>query len=194
MSKHEPRSPLVLGDTSEMPLLERRTSAEIAAARPPALGEIGFIGLGRMGTAMAANLAAAGRRAAPAVAPPLICQRSIRGRSCAPSTLDRDNSGNTERPEGGLGRDPAEEKKQSRRRLVVDRVDDLVETYIRERVAQTETWRTISNLLRRDVIAHWGNKSIHEISKRDVSDLIGLVAQRNEHAGHRSFEDAENLL
>jgi 3-hydroxyisobutyrate dehydrogenase-like beta-hydroxyacid dehydrogenase len=62
MSKHEPRSPLVLGDTSEMPLLERRTSAEIAAARPPALGEIGFIGLGRMGTAMAANLAAAGRR------------------------------------------------------------------------------------------------------------------------------------
>lgn len=83
------------------------------------------------------------------------------------------------------GRDLAEEKKQSRRRLVVDRVDDLVETYIRERVAQTETWRTISNLLRRDVIAHWGSKSIHEISKRDVSDLIGLIAQRNDHAGHR---------
>ena len=32
------------------------------------------------------------------------------------------------------GRDPAEEKKQSRRRLVVDRVDDLVETFIREHV------------------------------------------------------------
>jgi 3-hydroxyisobutyrate dehydrogenase-like beta-hydroxyacid dehydrogenase len=45
-----------------MPLRERRTSSKLAAARPPALGEIGFVGLGRMGTAMAANLAAAGRR------------------------------------------------------------------------------------------------------------------------------------
>jgi integrase len=92
------------------------------------------------------------------------------------------------------GRDPAEEKKQSRRRLVVDRVDDLVETYIRERVAQTETWRTISNLLRRDVIAHWGTKSIHEITKRDVSDLIGLVAQRNEHAGHRLLKTLKTFF
>jgi integrase len=92
------------------------------------------------------------------------------------------------------GRDPAEEKKQSRRRLVVDRVDDLVETYIRERVAQTETWRTISNLLRRDVIAHWGTKSIHEISKRDVSDLIGLIAQRNDHAGHRLLKTLKTFF
>src|SRR4249920_2557468 len=37
------------------------------------------------------------------------------------------------------GRDPAEEKRQSRRRLVVDRIDDLVETFIRERVAQIRT-------------------------------------------------------
>jgi integrase len=92
------------------------------------------------------------------------------------------------------GRDPAEEKKQSRRRLVVDRVDDLVETYIRERVAQTETWRTISNLLRRDVIAHWGNKSIHEIKKRDVSDLIGLIGQRNDHAGHRLLKTLKTFF
>jgi hypothetical protein len=32
------------------------------AGRPPVLGDIGFIGLGHMGTAMAANLAASGRR------------------------------------------------------------------------------------------------------------------------------------
>src|SRR5258708_33995879 len=69
------------------------------------------------------------------------------------------------------GRDPAEEKKQSRRRLVVDRIDDLVETFIQERVSQIRTARRITNLLRRDVIAHWGTKSIHEIKKRDVIDL-----------------------
>jgi hypothetical protein len=92
------------------------------------------------------------------------------------------------------GRDPAEEKKQSRRRLVVDRIDDLVETYIREHVAQTGTWRTISNLLRRDVIAHWGTKSIHEIKKRDVSDLIGLTAQRNAHASHRLLKTLKTFF
>jgi 3-hydroxyisobutyrate dehydrogenase-like beta-hydroxyacid dehydrogenase len=62
MPKHEPRSPLVLSGASELRLRERRTSGKITAAGPPELGEIGFIGLGRMGTAMAANLAAAGRR------------------------------------------------------------------------------------------------------------------------------------
>jgi integrase len=92
------------------------------------------------------------------------------------------------------GRDPAEEKKQSRRRLVADRVDDLVETYIREHVAQIGTWRTISNLLRRDVIAHWGTKSIHEVKKRDVSDLIGLVAQRNDHAAHRLLKTLKTFF
>lgn len=83
------------------------------------------------------------------------------------------------------GRDPAEEKKQSRRRLVVDRIDDLIETYIREHVAQTGSRSRISNLLRRDVVPHWGTKSLHDIKKRDVSDLVSLIAQRNAHAGHR---------
>jgi len=45
MCKHEPRPPLVSEST-----------------RPPVLGDIGFVGLGHMGTAMAANLVAAGRR------------------------------------------------------------------------------------------------------------------------------------
>jgi hypothetical protein len=35
------------------------------------------------------------------------------------------------------------------------------------------------------VIPYWGAKSIHEIKKRDVSDLIRLIAQRNAHASHR---------
>src|SRR6185437_10124502 len=57
------------------------------------------------------------------------------------------------------GRDPAEEKKQSRRRMVVDRIDDLVESFIQEHVSQTGTKNRISNLLRRDVVLHWGGKS-----------------------------------
>jgi integrase len=83
------------------------------------------------------------------------------------------------------GRDPAEEKKQSRRRLVVDRIDDLVERFIQERISHIATSKTLINLLRRDVIPYWGTKSIHEIKKRDVSDLVSLIAQRNAHASHR---------
>jgi hypothetical protein len=83
------------------------------------------------------------------------------------------------------GRDPAEEKKQSRRRMVVDGVDDLVETFIRERVSPIRTAKKISNLLRRDVLSHWGTKSIHEIKKRDVIELVNEISQRNAHAGYR---------
>jgi hypothetical protein len=38
------------------------------------------------------------------------------------------------------GRDPAEEKKQARRRLVVDQVEDLVETFVRERLSRFVAW------------------------------------------------------
>src|SRR3981081_2179273 len=40
----------------------RESRGSELAARPPVRGDIGFVGLGHMGTAMAANLVAAGRR------------------------------------------------------------------------------------------------------------------------------------
>ena len=72
----------------------------------------------------------------------------------------------------------AEEKKQTRRRLVVDQVEDLIETFIRDHVSQTGTSKRISSLLRRDVVPYWGTKSIHEIKKRDVSDFASKISQR----------------
>jgi integrase len=92
------------------------------------------------------------------------------------------------------GRDPAEEKKQSRRRMVVDRIDDLVEAFIQDHVSQIATSQRIAKLLHRDVIAHWGSKSIHEIKKRDVSDLLNLVAQRNAHASHRLLKTLKTFF
>src|SRR6202171_5753640 len=61
MSEHQPCPPLAFGRKSGVPPREHRGSSELAG-RPPVLGDIGFIGLGHMGTAMAANLAASGRR------------------------------------------------------------------------------------------------------------------------------------
>ncbi len=92
------------------------------------------------------------------------------------------------------GRDPAEEKKQSRRRLVVDGIGDLVASFIQDHVSHLGTSRRISNLLRRDVVAHWGSRSIHELKKRDVSDLLNLVAQRNTHASHRLLKTLKTFF
>jgi integrase len=92
------------------------------------------------------------------------------------------------------GRDPAEEKKQTRRRLVVDRVDDLVETFIREHVTQISSRKQVTNLLRRDVITHWGTKSVHEIKRRDVSDLVSVISERNTHAGYRLLKTLKTLF
>jgi 3-hydroxyisobutyrate dehydrogenase-like beta-hydroxyacid dehydrogenase len=60
MSKHESRSPRIFGSASEIRSREHSDGSESAATRRPGLGKIGFVGLGRMGAAMAANLAADG--------------------------------------------------------------------------------------------------------------------------------------
>jgi 3-hydroxyisobutyrate dehydrogenase-like beta-hydroxyacid dehydrogenase len=61
MSKHEPCPPSAFQSASENPARVSAGGSKPGGARPRALGEIGFIGLGRMGAAMAANLAAKGR-------------------------------------------------------------------------------------------------------------------------------------
>jgi integrase len=76
------------------------------------------------------------------------------------------------------GRDPAAEKQQARRRLVVDGVEDLVELFISEHVSKTRSAREISRLLRREVIPSWGRRSVHEIGKRQVIELVTEVSGR----------------
>ena len=76
------------------------------------------------------------------------------------------------------GRDPAAEKLNARRRFVVDRIDDVVETYIADYVSKTRGAREISSLLRREIVANWGPRSVHEIKKREVIDLVMEVVGR----------------
>jgi integrase len=76
------------------------------------------------------------------------------------------------------GRDLAAEKQQARRRSVADRIEDLIELFISERVSKTRSAREISRLLRREVIPKWGKRSVHEIGKREVSELVHEIAGR----------------
>jgi len=62
MSKHEPRAPLAPSGGPPIPDGVRASGSSSTAVRSLAVGQIGFVGLGHMGAAMAANLAASGRR------------------------------------------------------------------------------------------------------------------------------------
>jgi integrase len=76
------------------------------------------------------------------------------------------------------GRDPATEKRAARRRIVADRVEDLLETFIAQRLSQNRSGGEIARLLRREVGKAWAGRSIHEISKRDVVEVVTAIEQR----------------
>jgi hypothetical protein len=90
-------------------------------------------------------------------------------------------------------RDPAAEKQQARRRLVADRVDELIELFINEHGANTRSAREISRLLRREVIPAWGTRSVHELGKRqvieprDASGWTGRARSRQSAGSWRGF-------
>jgi Site-specific recombinase XerD len=76
------------------------------------------------------------------------------------------------------GRDPAGEKREAKRRVVADRVEDLLEIFISQRLSQNRSGGEIARLLRREVGKAWTGKSINEISKRDVVEVISAIEQR----------------
>src|SRR6195256_249471 len=76
------------------------------------------------------------------------------------------------------GRDLAAEKCESKRRVVADRVEDLLEAFIDQHVSQNRSAGEISRLLRREVGRPWARRSIHEITKRDVVEVISAIEQR----------------
>src|SRR6201993_107362 len=76
------------------------------------------------------------------------------------------------------GRDPAAEKREAKRRVVADRVEDLLEAFIGQRLSQNRSGGEIARLLRREMGKTWAGRSIHEISKRDVVELVSPIEQR----------------
>lgn len=76
------------------------------------------------------------------------------------------------------GRDPAAEKREAKRRVVADRVEDLLELFITQRLSQNRSVNEVSRQLRREIGKPWAGRSIHQISKRDVIDVISAIEQR----------------
>ena len=76
------------------------------------------------------------------------------------------------------GRDPAAEKREKKRRVVADCVEDLLETYICQRLSQNRSGDEIARLLRREMGRAWAGRGIHEINKRDVVEVVSAIEQR----------------
>ncbi len=76
------------------------------------------------------------------------------------------------------GRDPAREKREARIREVTDRIDDVVEAFIAHHVSKNRSATEISRLLRREVGTVWKQRSVHDIGKRDVVDLVSAIESR----------------
>ncbi len=76
------------------------------------------------------------------------------------------------------GRDLVGEKREAKRRHVTERVEDLLASYIAQRLSQTRSAGEISRLLRREIAEPWRGRSIHEIGKRDVIEVISAIEQR----------------
>jgi hypothetical protein len=75
------------------------------------------------------------------------------------------------------GRDPVAEKRERKRRVVADRVEDLLETFVEQRLSQNRSGAEIARLLRREMGKAWAGRSIHEIGKRDVVEVISAIEQ-----------------
>ncbi|MBN8955805.1 MAG: integrase arm-type DNA-binding domain-containing protein [Rhizobiales bacterium] len=84
------------------------------------------------------------------------------------------------------GRDPATEKLEARRRHVVDRVDDLVETFITEHLSKLRSGDPVARLLRQEFLPKCGSRSVHDLKPRDISDIVfAMAARRTAYSGHK---------
>jgi site-specific recombinase XerC len=57
-------------------------------------------------------------------------------------------------------------------------VEDLLEAFIDQRLSQNRSGAEIARLLRREIRKDWAGRSIHEIGKRDVVEVISAIEQR----------------
>ncbi len=76
------------------------------------------------------------------------------------------------------GRDPAREKREARVREVTDRMQDVLETYMAQRLSANRSAAEISRLLRREVGETWGHRSVHDIGKREIVELVSKIVAR----------------
>jgi integrase len=78
---------------------------------------------------------------------------------------------------------------------VADRVEDLLESFIAQRLSQNRSAGEVSRLLRREIGKAWTGKSIHDVTKRDVVEVISAIEQRGAPvAANKSLKSIKTFL
>ncbi|PYC48186.1 integrase [Litorivita pollutaquae] len=81
-----------------------------------------------------------------------------------------------------LGRDPAALKKAAKAERAEaqlterDKVKTLVKTYDKRHLSTLKSGKTVKRELERHVVSEWGDRDIHEITKRDILELLEGIA------------------
>jgi len=60
-------------------------------------------------------------------------------------------------------------------------IADIAKDFLAKHAFQNRTVDETARILKRDVLPKWGKRSIHEIGKRDVNDLLDAVVARGSH-------------
>jgi hypothetical protein len=76
------------------------------------------------------------------------------------------------------GRDPALERQLAKQRNLSSKFADIAADFLSKHASQNRTVDETARILERDVIPKWGKRSIHDIGKRDVNDLLDAVITR----------------
>jgi integrase len=76
------------------------------------------------------------------------------------------------------GRDPATEKHEARRRLTADTVTEMIGLYGKLHLSQRRSGREVMQILQRTLVDRNGSRSVHEITKRDIIDVVNAVVDR----------------
>ena len=76
------------------------------------------------------------------------------------------------------GKDPAGEKRQQRRRIMKDSVDEVVAEYIARHIETIRSAVETKRVLNREVLSRWAGRSMHDIGKHDVLKLLDEIMDR----------------
>ena len=90
------------------------------------------------------------------------------------------------------GKDPAAVKRDLRKRVVTDTVEDMVKEYRSRHVYALRAGYEINRIIDTEILCRWGTKSIHEIGRRDVLSALDEIVARGSPSAANYCEYAPN--
>ena len=76
------------------------------------------------------------------------------------------------------GKDPAREKRDLRKKVVTDTVEDVVKEYRSRHVDALRSAYETNRIIDVEILSRWRTKSIHQISRRDILSVLDEIVAR----------------